>query len=118
MSNQLNVILLSFPNFSGFHVKESEDNEAVVSTVIDLHRLITTKHLPAVQSWVQVSTKHIEFRFVKNDHVLYCSVLEYQRTAYSADKYTNHLQSTTFLSPSDLMSCLLLRKVCVCLGVH
>ncbi|XP_034454641.1 UV-stimulated scaffold protein A isoform X1 [Hippoglossus hippoglossus] len=41
----------------GFHVKESEDNEAVVSTVIDLHRLITTKHLPAVQSWVQVFTK-------------------------------------------------------------
>ncbi|XP_060936128.1 UV-stimulated scaffold protein A isoform X3 [Limanda limanda] len=41
----------------GFHIKESEDNEAVVSTVIDLHRLITTKHLPAVQSWVQVFTK-------------------------------------------------------------
>ncbi|XP_053284888.1 UV-stimulated scaffold protein A isoform X2 [Pleuronectes platessa] len=41
----------------GFHVKESEDNEAVVSTVIDLHRLITSKHLPAVQSWVQVFTK-------------------------------------------------------------
>ncbi|XP_039975611.1 UV-stimulated scaffold protein A isoform X4 [Xiphias gladius] len=41
----------------GFHVKETEDNEAVVSTVIDLHRLITTKHLPAVQGWVQVFTK-------------------------------------------------------------
>nr|XP_019942015.1 PREDICTED: UV-stimulated scaffold protein A isoform X2 [Paralichthys olivaceus] len=41
----------------GFHVKESEDNEAVVSTVIDLHKLITTKHLPAVQAWVQVFTK-------------------------------------------------------------
>ncbi|XP_059201486.1 UV-stimulated scaffold protein A [Centropristis striata] len=41
----------------GLHVKETEDNEAVVSTVIDLHKLITTKHLPAVQSWLQVFTK-------------------------------------------------------------
>ncbi|XP_056238942.1 UV-stimulated scaffold protein A isoform X2 [Seriola aureovittata] len=41
----------------GFHLKETEDNEVVVSTVIDLHRLITTKHLPAVQGWVQVFTK-------------------------------------------------------------
>uniref|UniRef100_UPI003AAECDD2 UV-stimulated scaffold protein A n=1 Tax=Centroberyx gerrardi TaxID=166262 RepID=UPI003AAECDD2 len=39
------------------NVKETEDNEAVVSTVIDLDRLITTKHLPAVQSWIQVFTK-------------------------------------------------------------
>ncbi|CAJ1057980.1 UV-stimulated scaffold protein A [Xyrichtys novacula] len=41
----------------GLHVKETEDNEAVISTVIDLHRLIQTKHLPAVQGWVQVFTK-------------------------------------------------------------
>ncbi|XP_026186653.1 UV-stimulated scaffold protein A isoform X2 [Mastacembelus armatus] len=41
----------------GLHVEETEDNEAVVSTVIDLYRLITTKHLPAVQGWVQVFTK-------------------------------------------------------------
>ncbi|XP_018549908.1 LOW QUALITY PROTEIN: UV-stimulated scaffold protein A [Lates calcarifer] len=41
----------------GLQVKETEDNEAVVSTVRDLHRLITTKHLPAVQGWVQVFTK-------------------------------------------------------------
>ncbi|XP_053734995.1 UV-stimulated scaffold protein A isoform X1 [Synchiropus splendidus] len=41
----------------GIHVNETEDNEAVVSTVIDLHRLITNKHLPAVQGWVQVFTK-------------------------------------------------------------
>uniref|UniRef100_A0A3Q3KHE6 UV-stimulated scaffold protein A n=1 Tax=Monopterus albus TaxID=43700 RepID=A0A3Q3KHE6_MONAL len=41
----------------GLHIKETEDNEAVVSTVIDLHRLITTKHLPAVQGWVQVFTR-------------------------------------------------------------
>lgn len=40
-------------------MKETEDNEPVVSTVIDLHKLITTKHLPAVQGWVQVRTgKH------------------------------------------------------------
>ncbi|XP_068570284.1 UV-stimulated scaffold protein A isoform X2 [Cebidichthys violaceus] len=42
---------------SGLCVKETEDNEAVVSTVKDLHRLITNKHLPAVQGWVQVFTK-------------------------------------------------------------
>ncbi|XP_031175434.1 UV-stimulated scaffold protein A [Sander lucioperca] len=41
----------------GVHVKETEDNEAVVSTLIDLHRLIITKHLPAVQGWVQVFTR-------------------------------------------------------------
>ncbi|XP_070819383.1 UV-stimulated scaffold protein A [Chaetodon trifascialis] len=41
----------------GLHIKENEDNEAVVSTVRDLHRLITTKHLPAVQGWIQVFTK-------------------------------------------------------------
>ncbi|KAG8003788.1 UV-stimulated scaffold protein A, partial [Nibea albiflora] len=32
-------------------------NEAVVSTVIDLHKLIKNKHLPAVQGWIQVFTK-------------------------------------------------------------
>ncbi|KAM6999958.1 UV-stimulated scaffold protein A [Tautogolabrus adspersus] len=42
---------------TGLHLKETEDNEAVVSTVIDLHKLIETKHLPAVQGWVQVFTK-------------------------------------------------------------
>lgn len=42
---------------TGLHVKENEDNEAVVTTVRDLHKLITTKHLPAVQGWVQVFTK-------------------------------------------------------------
>ncbi|XP_055368557.1 UV-stimulated scaffold protein A isoform X2 [Betta splendens] len=41
----------------GFHVKETEDNEAVISTVIDIHRLITYKHLPAVQGWVQIFIK-------------------------------------------------------------
>ncbi|XP_030252975.1 UV-stimulated scaffold protein A [Sparus aurata] len=41
----------------GLQVKETEDNEAVVSTVIDLHKLIKTKHLPAVHGWVQVFTK-------------------------------------------------------------
>ncbi|KAJ8382473.1 hypothetical protein SKAU_G00032510 [Synaphobranchus kaupii] len=38
-------------------VKETEDNEAVVNTMRDLQRLISAKHLPAVQSWVQVFTK-------------------------------------------------------------
>ncbi|XP_069580732.1 UV-stimulated scaffold protein A isoform X1 [Brachyistius frenatus] len=39
----------------GLHV--TEDNEPVVSVMGDLHRLITTKYLPAVQGWVQVFTK-------------------------------------------------------------
>lgn len=43
-------------SLTGLHIKETEDNEAVVSTVIDLHRLMKTKHLPAVQGWVQVGT--------------------------------------------------------------
>ncbi|XP_077388637.1 UV-stimulated scaffold protein A isoform X2 [Festucalex cinctus] len=41
----------------GFHVEETEDNEAVVSTLLDLKRLLTTKYLPAVRHWVQVFTK-------------------------------------------------------------
>lgn len=47
------LILLSVPDL---YIKETEDNEAVVSTLIDLHRLLTFKHLPAVQGWIQVST--------------------------------------------------------------
>uniref|UniRef100_A0AAQ4P6P6 UV-stimulated scaffold protein A n=1 Tax=Gasterosteus aculeatus aculeatus TaxID=481459 RepID=A0AAQ4P6P6_GASAC len=42
---------------TSLHVKETEDNEAVVSTVKDLHKLITNKYLAAVQGWVQVFTK-------------------------------------------------------------
>ncbi|CAM4610606.1 unnamed protein product [Leuciscus chuanchicus] len=38
-------------------LKETEENEALVNTVRDLHRLVTTRHLPLVQSWVQVFTK-------------------------------------------------------------
>ncbi|KAK7138463.1 hypothetical protein R3I94_013935 [Phoxinus phoxinus] len=38
-------------------VRETEENEALVNTVRDLHRLVTTRHLPLVQSWVQVFTK-------------------------------------------------------------
>nr|XP_023655770.1 UV-stimulated scaffold protein A isoform X1 [Paramormyrops kingsleyae]XP_023655771.1 UV-stimulated scaffold protein A isoform X2 [Paramormyrops kingsleyae] len=38
-------------------LKETEENEAVVNTVRDLNRVISTKHLPAVRSWVQVFTK-------------------------------------------------------------
>lgn len=54
----------------GLHVKETEDNEAVVSTLIDIHRLITCKHLPAVQGWVQVSTNKVSFVN------MYCSTLQ------------------------------------------
>ncbi|KAL2077111.1 hypothetical protein ACEWY4_026615 [Coilia grayii] len=39
------------------NVQESEDNEAVVNNIRDLHRLISTKHLPAVKSWIQVFTR-------------------------------------------------------------
>ncbi|XP_026135310.1 UV-stimulated scaffold protein A [Carassius auratus] len=38
-------------------LRETEENEALVNTVRDLHRLITTRHLPLVQSWIQVFTK-------------------------------------------------------------
>ncbi|KAL0973954.1 hypothetical protein UPYG_G00213380 [Umbra pygmaea] len=38
-------------------LKETEENEAVVNTMKDLYTLISTKHLPAVRSWVQVFTK-------------------------------------------------------------
>ncbi|KAF4105248.1 UV-stimulated scaffold protein A isoform X1 [Onychostoma macrolepis] len=38
-------------------LRETEENEAIVNTVRDLHRLITTRHLPLVQSWIQVFTK-------------------------------------------------------------
>ncbi|KAL7863747.1 hypothetical protein SRHO_G00127310 [Serrasalmus rhombeus] len=39
------------------NVKETEENEAVVSNIRDLHRLISSRHLPVVQSWIQVFTK-------------------------------------------------------------
>lgn len=42
---------------SDLKVRETEENEALVNTVRDLHRLVTTRHLPLVQSWVQVFTK-------------------------------------------------------------
>ncbi|XP_010896992.2 UV-stimulated scaffold protein A [Esox lucius] len=38
-------------------LKETEENEAVVNIIKDLHKLISTKYLPSVQSWVQVFTK-------------------------------------------------------------
>uniref|UniRef100_A0A8C1YP59 UV-stimulated scaffold protein A n=1 Tax=Cyprinus carpio TaxID=7962 RepID=A0A8C1YP59_CYPCA len=38
-------------------LRETKENEALVNTVRDLHRLITTRHLPLVQSWIQVFTK-------------------------------------------------------------
>ncbi|XP_068596416.1 UV-stimulated scaffold protein A isoform X2 [Brachionichthys hirsutus] len=41
----------------GLHVKETEDNEAVVAAAIELYKLMKSKHLPAVQGWVQVFTK-------------------------------------------------------------
>uniref|UniRef100_A0A8C4T9C6 UV-stimulated scaffold protein A n=1 Tax=Erpetoichthys calabaricus TaxID=27687 RepID=A0A8C4T9C6_ERPCA len=42
---------------SGLNINENENNEAVVATIRDLHRLITTKLLPSVQSWIQIFTK-------------------------------------------------------------
>lgn len=36
------------------NVKETEENEAVVNNMRDLQRLISSRHLPMVQSWVQV----------------------------------------------------------------
>lgn len=51
----LDVFLICL-SFLDLHIKETEDNEAVVSTLIELHRLLTSKHLPAVRGWIQVST--------------------------------------------------------------
>ncbi|XP_067312894.1 UV-stimulated scaffold protein A [Pseudorasbora parva] len=42
---------------TGVQVRETEENEALVNTVRDLHKLITSRHLPVVRSWVQVFTK-------------------------------------------------------------
>ncbi|MCJ8733852.1 hypothetical protein PDJAM_G00228580 [Pangasius djambal] len=42
---------------SDLKVKETEENEAVVNTMRDLHRLISSRYLPAIQSWIQVFTK-------------------------------------------------------------
>ncbi|XP_072519481.1 UV-stimulated scaffold protein A [Salminus brasiliensis] len=39
------------------NVKETEENEAVVNNIRDLHRVINSRHLPMVQSWIQVFTK-------------------------------------------------------------
>lgn len=39
------------------NVKETEDNEAIVNNIKDLHRIIENKHLPVVESWIQVFTK-------------------------------------------------------------
>uniref|UniRef100_A0A1A8PCT3 UV-stimulated scaffold protein A n=1 Tax=Nothobranchius rachovii TaxID=451742 RepID=A0A1A8PCT3_9TELE len=38
-------------------VEETDDNEPVVSTMMELHQLLTAKYLPAVNTWVQVFTK-------------------------------------------------------------
>ncbi|XP_062856395.1 UV-stimulated scaffold protein A [Trichomycterus rosablanca] len=48
------------------NVKETEDNEAILNNIKDLQRVISTKHLPIVQSWVQVFTKvGVEERLMK-----------------------------------------------------
>ncbi|XP_062380749.1 UV-stimulated scaffold protein A [Sardina pilchardus] len=44
-------------SISDVDLQETADNEAVLDTVKDLHLLITTKYLPAVQSWIQVFTR-------------------------------------------------------------
>lgn len=46
--------------FADLNVKETEENEAVVNTVRDLHRLVSSKYLPAVQSWIQVILESIK----------------------------------------------------------
>lgn len=43
------------------NVKETAENEAVVNTMRDLHRLISNKYLPAVQSWIQVNLCILHF---------------------------------------------------------
>uniref|UniRef100_H3A7S2 UV-stimulated scaffold protein A n=1 Tax=Latimeria chalumnae TaxID=7897 RepID=H3A7S2_LATCH len=38
-------------------VQENEDNSAVINNILDFHKLITAKFIPAVQAWIQVFTK-------------------------------------------------------------
>ncbi|KAI5624773.1 UV-stimulated scaffold protein A [Silurus asotus] len=42
---------------SDLNVKENDENEALVNTMRDQYRLITTRYLPVIQSWIQVFTK-------------------------------------------------------------
>ncbi|XP_029448533.1 UV-stimulated scaffold protein A isoform X2 [Rhinatrema bivittatum] len=38
-------------------IRENEDNSAVVTNLLDIHRLIRNKFWPSVQSWIQLFTK-------------------------------------------------------------
>nr|XP_057919720.1 UV-stimulated scaffold protein A [Doryrhamphus excisus] len=70
----------------GLHVAETEDNEALVSTLLDLQRLLTSKHLPAVRHWVQVFTKS------GADQRLLRRALDLKRSLEAAQKKLNQLQ--------------------------
>uniref|UniRef100_A0A665VHK0 UV-stimulated scaffold protein A n=1 Tax=Echeneis naucrates TaxID=173247 RepID=A0A665VHK0_ECHNA len=73
-------------NFTpGIHLKETEDNEAVVSTLIDLYRMITTKHLPVVQGWIQVFTK------ARAEQQLLRKALDLKRSLEAAQQKHNEL---------------------------
>uniref|UniRef100_A0A3B5R1W4 UV-stimulated scaffold protein A n=1 Tax=Xiphophorus maculatus TaxID=8083 RepID=A0A3B5R1W4_XIPMA len=61
------------PGGSVLHVKETEDNEPVVSTMMELHRVISSKHLPAVQGWVQVRPTHTHTRPSPHTHSIHNS---------------------------------------------
>ncbi|KAJ8387393.1 hypothetical protein AAFF_G00157700 [Aldrovandia affinis] len=54
MSRRYNLVLEISTDVS---VRETQENEALVSTMCDLQRLISTKHLPMVQSWIQLFTR-------------------------------------------------------------
>lgn len=59
--------LVKYKSFlTDLNVKETEENEAVVNTMRDLHRLVSSRYLPAVQSWIQVNLH--SFNFLTENH--------------------------------------------------
>uniref|UniRef100_A0A3B3W2I2 UV-stimulated scaffold protein A n=1 Tax=Poecilia latipinna TaxID=48699 RepID=A0A3B3W2I2_9TELE len=65
---------------SVLHVKETEDNEPVVSTMMELHKVISSKHLPAVQGWVQVRLAHMHARTHARTHTGLCGDQQHFKT--------------------------------------
>lgn len=53
--------------FTDLNVKETEENEAVVNTMRDLHRLLSSRYLPAIQSWIQVILHSLDFYYLESN---------------------------------------------------
>nr|XP_049596282.1 UV-stimulated scaffold protein A isoform X2 [Syngnathus scovelli] len=102
--------LLELSSMSGFHVEETEDNEAVVSTLFDLRRLLITKHLPAVRHWVQVFTKsdanqHLLRRALDLKISLECSLLKLSELNIDSKSGVNKMASSVEEDDDDDDDC-------------